>query len=91
MIAEPLVAGATHDTDADAFPADAVGGAGATGVPTITAPLAVPWAPVPFAFFAATLNVYVVPLVRPVTTWVMAVELNVVDGCAIAPMNGVTT
>ena len=82
MIAEPLFAGATHDTDADAFFFTAVGAPGATGAPTITGALATPFAPVPIPFFAATRNVYVVPFVRPVTTCVVAVDANVVAGCA---------
>jgi hypothetical protein len=47
--------------------------------------------PVPLAFLAATVNVYVVPLVRPVTVCVVAAELNVLTGCATEPMYGVTT
>ena len=47
--------------------------------------------PVPIAFFAATLNVYVVPLLRPVTTSATAAVLYVWAGCATAPLNGVTT
>src|ERR1700722_11995780 len=47
--------------------------------------------PVPTAFFAATLSVYVVPLVKPVTVSMSAVELNVRRACAVVPMNGVTT
>ena len=91
MIGEPLFAGATHDTDADAFPATAVGAAGAAGAPTITAVPAALGAPVPFPFFAATRNVYVVPLVSPVIDCVVAVESKVRDGWATVPTNGVTT
>jgi hypothetical protein len=47
--------------------------------------------PVPLAFLAATLNVYVVPLVNPVTVCDVAVELNVRAGCATDPTYGVTT
>src|SRR3954447_17348126 len=47
--------------------------------------------PVPLAFLAAILNVYAVALVSPVTTWVVAVELNVRAACAVAPMYGMTT
>ena len=91
VIAEPLFAGATHDTDADALPATAVGAAGATGAPTVTVLLPALCAPVPIAFFAATRNVYVVPLVSPVMVWVVAVDANVCAGCATVPTNGVTT
>jgi hypothetical protein len=48
--------------------------------------------PVPRAFFAATLKVYDVPFVNPLmscTTCRIVVERRA--GCAVAPMNGVTT
>ncbi len=91
MIADPLFAGAVHDTTADPFPGTAVTPVGATGAPTVTAPDATDCGPVPLAFLAATVNVYVVALVNPVTVWVVAVELNVCAGCATEPMYGVTT
>jgi len=47
--------------------------------------------PVPLVFFAATLNVYVVPFVNPVTVCDVAAELNVRAVCAVDPMYGVTT
>ncbi len=37
------------------------------------------------------MNVYVVALVSPVIVWVVAVELNVLAGCATEPTYGVTT
>jgi hypothetical protein len=40
---------------------------------------------VPATFFAATLNVYEVPFSSPVTSCVVAVELNVTEGWAAAP------
>ena len=48
--------------------------------------------PVPTAFFAATVKVYVVPLVRPLTVAVVAggLPVTVVGVCAVVPMNGVT-
>ena len=48
--------------------------------------------PVPTALVAATLNVYAVPLVRPVTLAVVAggLPVTVVGVCAVVPMNGVT-
>ena len=49
------------------------------------------WAPVPLAFFAAILNVYVVAFVSPVTTSVTAVDAYVRGDCAVAPTNGVIT
>ena len=57
VIADPLSAGATHDTDAELLPGTAVGAAGAAGGPTVTAPLAALAGPVLLAFFAATRNV----------------------------------
>ena len=49
-------------------------------------------APVPTAFVADTLKVYVVPLVRPFTTTLVAggLPVTVVGVCAVVPMNGVT-
>ena len=44
-----------------------------------------------FAFFAATQNVYVMPLASPVTVSVVLFELNVIGGRATAPTYGVTT
>jgi hypothetical protein len=78
-------------TVADAFPGVAVGLAGATGVPTVIAAVATELAPVPTAFFAATLNVYAVPFVKAVMTCDTAVPVNVRTGWATAPLNGVTT
>jgi hypothetical protein len=48
--------------------------------------------PVPAAFVAATVKVYVVPLVRPLTVAVVAggLPVTVVGVCAVVPMNGVT-
>jgi len=46
--------------------------------------------PVPTAFFAATLNVYVVPFVSSVTVAEVTVA-TVVAGCALVPMYGVIT
>ena len=68
MIAEPPVFGATKATEAEALPRVAVGLAGADGtVLGVTAFDAALAAPVPMAFVAVTVNVYAVPLVRPVT------------------------
>ena len=48
--------------------------------------------PVPIAFVADTVNVYVVPFVSPVTVVDVAggVPVTVIGVCAVAPMNGVT-
>ena len=45
----------------------------------------------PRLLMAATVNVYVVPFVRPVTISVVAVELNGTGDWAIWPTQGVTT
>src|SRR5262245_19520202 len=48
--------------------------------------------PVPAAFWAATVNVYVVPATSPVTTrLVVGVAGKETGDCATPPMNGVTT
>ena len=66
VIPDPLFAGAVHDTTADPFPGTADTSVGATGAPTVTDPEPTDCGPVPLAFFAATLNVYVVAFVSPV-------------------------
>jgi hypothetical protein len=85
------LAGAVHDTTADPFPGTAPAFVGATGAPTVTGPDAADGGPVPLAFFATTVNVYVVPLVKPVIVSDVAAELNVRAVCAVVPTNGVTT
>ena len=72
-------------------PAPPAAPVGAAGAPTVTAPDATDCGPVPLAFLAATLNVYVVPFVSPVIVCDVAVELNVRAGCTMNPMYGVTT
>jgi hypothetical protein len=91
VIDDPLFAGAVHDTTADPFPGTADTFVGATGVPTVTEALAADGGPVPLAFVAATVNVYAVPLVSPVTVWVVAVELNATGAWRADPIHGVTT
>ena len=61
-------------------------GGGVTGV---MAALAAESAPVPTALVAATLNVYAVPFVRPVTVRVVAVVPVLIAVCAVVPMYGV--
>jgi len=58
----------------------------------VTALDAVDAAPVPTAFVADTVNVYVVLFVRPLTVVVVAggLPVTVVGVCAVVPMNGVT-
>src|SRR4051794_24818034 len=63
---------------------------GAAGAPTVMAGEAVEFGPVPKAFLAATLNVYVVPFVRPVMVAVVAAVLRTRCAWAAVPMNGVT-
>jgi hypothetical protein len=45
--------------------------------------------PVPLALLAVTVNVYVVPLVRPVIVALVADADTFVVGCAVVPMYGV--
>ena len=47
--------------------------------------------PVPAALRAATVKVYAVPLVSPVTVCVVAVEEKATGICATPPIEGVTT
>lgn len=68
MIAPPLLAGAVHDTVASAAPAEAVTEVGAPGTAAagVTEEDAEELTELPMAFVATTVNVYAVPLVRPV-------------------------
>ena len=84
MIADPLFAGATHETVAEASWAVAAWPVGATGVPATIEFVAADCGPVPRAFTAAILNVYVVPFVRPVTVWVLPLP-NVCGAWAVEP------
>ncbi len=57
----------------------------------VTALDAVDAEPVPTPLVADTVNVYAVPLVRPVTVVEVAEPLLTCTGvCAVVPMNGVT-
>ena len=66
--------------------------AGTTAATGVTGLDAADSAPVPTAFVAATVNVYVVPFVSPPTTVDVAGgdPLTTVDGCAVDPTYGVT-
>src|SRR5215831_16053642 len=76
MLLPPLVAGAVQLTVAWAFPAVAVTAVGAPGtVAGVTALDAAEAGPVPAALVAVTVNVYAVPLVRPVTVAVVVLPL----------------
>jgi hypothetical protein len=69
VIAAPPVAGAVHDTTAEALPATADTPVGAPGVVDgTTEELATDTAPVPFTFTADTRNTYPVPFTRFDTT-----------------------
>jgi hypothetical protein len=74
VIAEPPSAtGAVHDTTACAFPGVAVTAVGAPGtVLGVTAALGKEASELPAALAAVSVNVYAVPLVRPVTVAVVA-------------------
>jgi hypothetical protein len=75
MALPPFDAGAEKVTIAWAFPADAATPVGAPGiVPGVTAVEAADGFPVPHEFVAVTLKVYAVPLARPVTVWLVAVD-----------------
>lgn len=68
IVAPPLSLGAVNETVACPFPAVAETAVGAAGIVLgVTAVLAVDAVPVPRLFIAATVNVYAVPFVRPVT------------------------
>ena len=96
VIGLPPSEGALQDTTAEASPAVAEtppGAAGAVaGALGVTDADAADAGPVPTAFVAVTVNVYAVPLLRPVT--VVAVPggdpVTVVVACAVAPTYGVT-
>ena len=76
MAPPPVDAGAVQDTSDEALELEVAEAAvGAPGVPTFSELEAAEAAPVPAELMAATVNVYVVPVVRPVTVQpVVAVE-----------------
>lgn len=93
MVEPPSSTGAVHVTTADALPADAdtlAGEVAAVGA-GVTALDSADGVPAPAALVAAMVNVYVVPFVKPVIGWAVAVDANGSDVCARPPMNGVTT
>ena len=57
----------------------------------VTAPDGADPGPVPGPLMAATVNVYAVPLVRPVTVCVVAADVKVTGVWATPAMDGVTT
>jgi hypothetical protein len=92
----PTVMGFPSDTEAEDAPARCVEAcctnAGVMTVLGVTALDAAEAGEVPTAFVAVTVNVYAVPLVRPVTDVAVAggVPVTVVDGRAVVPAYGVT-
>ena len=93
MIALPPLAGADQLTAADALPATADTPVGAPGtVAGVTALDPGEAGPVPTALVAATVKVYAVPLLNPLTVADVAGGLpdTTVAACADAPINGVT-
>jgi hypothetical protein len=81
----PLLAGAVKATDACALPGVATGEVGAPGtVAGVTALEVSEGAPVPTAFVAVTVNLYEVPLVRPVTVIGVVAPVPVkLPGCEV--------
>jgi hypothetical protein len=77
----PLLAGAVQVTVVDAAPATATTFVGGSGkVAGITGEDDADDAPVPAAFVAATVKVYGVPLVRPVTVALVPFTVTTADG-----------
>ena len=73
VIAPPLSAGALNATTIRSLPAVVTGTAGVAGAPAgMTDTVAGDGAPLPAPFVAATVHVYVLPLVRPTTVRVRA-------------------
>ena len=91
IAAPPSDDGADHDTTAEAFPATADTPDGAPGTVAggagVTALEGEDSGPVPIAFVADTVNVYAVPLVRPVTVAVVAggFPVTVTAVCFVEP------
>ena len=83
LMALPFEAGAVHPRVADLLPAVAVKPVGAPGtVAGVNAPEAADGDPVPATLIAATVNVYAVPFVRPVTDAVVPVTTSAASGAA---------
>lgn len=89
----PSLAGADHETVALRSAADAVTFVGAGGTRALTVGVTAferaDDGPVPTALVAATVNVYAVPLERPLTVTLVA-RKTVFGVCASSPMYGVT-
>jgi hypothetical protein len=80
MLAPPLLTGAVHDTAAEAFPPTADTAVGAPGTVAGVTELDAPeLAPLPTLFVAVTVNLYPVPLVKPVTRQLVVLPFAVVQ------------
>jgi hypothetical protein len=88
----PSAAGADHDSATDAFPAEPTTPDGAPGTVAdgVTAADGVESGPVPTALIAATLKVYEVPFVNPVTVYEVDADPVDTGACATPPTYGVT-
>jgi hypothetical protein len=84
-------AGGCQSSATAEFKGIAAGERGSVGAPTVMAAVAAEFGPVPALFLAATLNVYVWPLLKPVMTCERAVDENGRDASADDPTYGVTT
>ena len=90
----PSLVGVVQLTSADFEAGRAVTSVGFAGTTAAAGVTGLDWAdarPLPLAFAARTVNVYVVPVVRPVIFFSVAggVPEIVVAGCATEPMYGV--
>jgi len=93
VIALPPFAGAVHVSATPlsrGAPVSPVGVPGTVGGAGVTGAEAAESAPAPDALSAATVKVYVVPFVSPVTVKVTAVEPVEIGACAVVPTYGVT-
>jgi hypothetical protein len=87
----PFDAGAVHESATWPLPAVPLTPVGAPGSPAgVTGAEAAESAPVPTALTAATVNVYAVPFVNPVTVNDVAVDPVEIGVCAVPPTCGVT-
>src|SRR4051794_11268816 len=91
----PSLFAGVHVTRADCDAASAATPVGAGGPPAptgVTAFAGADTAPAPLAFSACTVNVYVVPVVSPVTVVLVAggEPLTTFGACAVEPTYGVT-
>jgi hypothetical protein len=87
----PFEAGVVHDSATWPLPAVPDTPVGAPGTADgVTGAEAAESAPVPTALIAATVNVYAVPFVSPVTVKLVAADPVKIGVCAVPPMDGVT-